>query len=38
VRIDREIIVLKDGYYTARTKAVKEIKAANVVLGILLNL
>jgi hypothetical protein len=32
-----EIIVLKDGYDTVRTEPVKEVKAANVVLGIMLN-
>jgi hypothetical protein len=38
VGADTEITVSKDGYYTARTDAVKEVKAANVVLGILLNI
>jgi hypothetical protein len=37
VGTDTEITVSKDGYYTARTGAVKEVKMANVVLGVLLN-
>lgn len=32
-----EIRVSKDGYDTVKTEAVKEVKAANVVLGVLLN-
>jgi uncharacterized membrane protein len=35
---DTEITVSKDGYYTARTEAVEEVKAANVILGISLNI
>jgi hypothetical protein len=35
---DTEITVSKDGYYTTRTEAVKEVKTANVVLGILINI
>jgi hypothetical protein len=31
-----EIIVLKDGYDTVRTEPIKEVKATNVVLGIVL--
>jgi uncharacterized membrane protein len=34
---DTEITVSKNGYYTARKEAVKEVKMPNIVLGILLN-
>lgn len=33
-----EIIVYKDGYETVKTEAVKEVKAANVVIGIMQNI
>ena len=32
-----EIMISKDGYDTVRTEAVKEVKATNVVLGVMLN-
>ncbi|MDR1108021.1 MAG: PEGA domain-containing protein [Spirochaetaceae bacterium] len=35
---DTEITVLKEGYYTAKTEAVKELKEVNMILGILLNI
>jgi hypothetical protein len=38
VGTDTEITVLKDGYYTANTEAVKEIKETNLILGIFLNI
>jgi hypothetical protein len=37
VGTETEIIVSKEGYYTTRTEAVQEVKAANVVLGVLIN-
>jgi hypothetical protein len=38
VGAETEITVSKDGYYPARKDAVREVKAANVVFGILLNM
>jgi len=35
---DTQITVSKEGYYTVKTEAVKEVKAANVVIGLLLNI
>jgi len=38
VGTDTEITVTKDGYYTVTKEAEKEAKAANIVLGLLLNI